>query len=66
MKKELKSLKKGDIFIFNDTTFVVAQKYSQWTKSDDPYLKTSDGQLWYNESLEVELKITTNEKDKTT
>lgn len=57
MKKKIKDLKKGDKFQFNDFIYKVAQKFSQWKQADDPYLKTTDGQLWYNEDLEVEYVI---------
>jgi hypothetical protein len=52
--KKIKQLKKKDKFKFNGKIYEVSQKFSQWKKNDDPYLKTTDGQLWYNEELEVD------------
>lgn len=57
MNVMLKDLKKNDKFVFNSITYTVSQRYSEWKKNDDPYLKTTDGQLWYNEELEVEKVI---------
>ena len=55
MKKVLiKDLKKNDKFIFNYTTYTVRQKFSDWKKDDNPYLKTTDGHLWWFDELEVE------------
>ena len=55
MRKKIKALKKGEKFNFCNTVYIVSQRFSQWKKSDDPYLKTTDGQLWYNDELEVEV-----------
>lgn len=55
MKKVfIKSLKKGDQFKFNNTTYTVKQKYSDWKKNGESYMVTTNGQIfWFNE-LEVE------------
>ncbi len=55
MKVFIKSLKKGNQFKFNDTTYTVRQKFSDWKKNDDPYLATECGEFFYYDELEVEL-----------
>lgn len=54
MKKLIKDLKKGEKFKFNDTIYVVKQKYSDWKKNDEPYLKTVCGTYFEHDELEVE------------
>ena len=51
----IKNLVKNDKFKFNNKEFIVKQKFSQWKENDDPYLKTTDGQLWYHDELLVEI-----------
>lgn len=47
-------LKKGDRFMFNDKVYIVKQKFSEWSKNDDPYLKTECGEKFYHEELDVD------------
>ena len=54
MKKLIKDLKKVEKFKFNDTIYVVKQKYSDWKKNDEPYLKTVCGTYFEHDELEVE------------
>ena len=54
MKKLIKDLKKGEKFKFNDTIYVVKQKYSDWKKDDEPYLTTVCGNIFWFDELEVE------------
>ena len=56
MKKMIKELKKNDKFVFNGYIHEVRQKYAQWKRFDDPYLKTVWGEVFYNGELEVEKK----------
>lgn len=58
MKALLKDLKKGDRFIFNNTTYTVAKKFAEWSKSKEQYLKTTDGWYWYWGGLIVEKIVT--------
>jgi len=55
MKVFIRQLKKGSIFKFNDTTYIVKQKYSDWKKNDEPYLITNCGHIFWYDELEVEL-----------
>lgn len=50
----IKDLKKGDSFKFNETTYTVKQKYSDWKKDGEPYLKVSNGEIFWLDELEVE------------
>lgn len=59
----INKLKKGDLFIFNDTTYEVKQKYSNWKKNDEPYLLTRCGQIFYYDELEVILKTKQDENN---
>lgn len=54
-KVYIKSLHKGEEFIFNDTVYTVKQKYSDWKKDGEPYLKTTRGEIFYHDELEVEI-----------
>lgn len=54
MKENIKNLKKGDSFKFNNTTYTVKQKYSDWKKDGEPYLKVSNGEIFWFGELEVE------------
>jgi ABC-type molybdate transport system substrate-binding protein len=49
MEKQIQELKKGDVFIFNDTKYTVQKKF----RSDDSPLKTECGQLFHWEELKV-------------
>jgi hypothetical protein len=53
MKKFIKDLKKGELFIFNKEPFMVKQKFSDWKKDDNPYLKTTCGKVFWYDELEV-------------
>lgn len=55
MKTLIKDLKKGDRFRFNNMIYVVRQKFSDWRKNDEPFLKTECGQVFWHDELEVEL-----------
>lgn len=55
MKTIIKNLKKGDKFRFNNITYTVKQKFSDWKKDDEPYLKTQSGDVFWFDELEVEL-----------
>ena len=55
MKTLIKDLKKGNRFRFNGMIHVVRQKFLDWRKNDEPYLKTECGQVFWNDELEVEL-----------
>lgn len=50
----IKDLKKNDKFKFNNTIYAVKQKFSNWKKDDNPYLLSENGDVFYNEELEVE------------
>jgi hypothetical protein len=54
MKTLLKNLKKGNEFRFNNTIYIVKQRFLDWKKNDEPYLRTTDDQLWWHGELEVE------------
>jgi len=51
----IKNLKKGYIFRFNNVNYTVSQKYADWKKNNEPYLKTESGEIFYFDELEVEL-----------
>jgi len=55
MKTVIKDLKKGERFRFNNMIHVVRQKFSDWRKNDEPYLKTECGQVFWHGELEVEI-----------
>lgn len=55
MKTFIKTLKKGDKFKFNDRTYIVKQKYSDWKKDGEQYMVTVCGQVFWFDELEVEL-----------
>jgi hypothetical protein len=55
MKTIISKLKKHDRFRFNGIIHVVTQKYSDWRKDNEPYLKTDCRNIFYNGELEVEL-----------
>ena len=55
MKTIISKLKKGDRFKFNDMIHVVRQKYNDWRKNDEPYLRTECDQYFWHDELEVEL-----------
>jgi hypothetical protein len=46
-------LKKGDKFKFNNSVYIVKQKFSDWKKNDEPYLVTQCGQVFWFGELEV-------------
>ena len=52
----IKDLKKGNTFKFNNKIFIVRQKFSDWKKDGEPYLKTVCGQVFWYEDLEVEVE----------
>lgn len=54
MKIFIKDLKKGDMFIFNNITYTVLRKFSDWKKDGNPYLKTLCGEVFWYDELEVE------------
>jgi hypothetical protein len=54
MKKQIKDLKKGEKFKFNNNIYTVKQKYSDWKKNDEPYLTTLCGLKFEFDELEVE------------
>jgi hypothetical protein len=56
MKVPIKLLKKGSRFKFNDTIYIVKQKFSDWRKDDEPYLTTFCGEVFWFDELEVELE----------
>lgn len=55
MKIFISTLKKNDKFSFNNKSFTVKQKFSDWKKNGEPYLLTICGEIFYFEYLEVEL-----------
>lgn len=55
MKIKIKDLKKGDEFKFNQTYYIVKQKFSDWKKNGEPYLKTNCGQIFWFDELEVQI-----------
>jgi hypothetical protein len=57
MKKQIKDLKKGEKFKFNNNIYTVKQKYSDWKKNDEPYLTTLCGVNFEFDELEVESVI---------
>jgi hypothetical protein len=54
MKTIIALLKKDDKFIFNNETYIVKQKYSDWEKDGNPYLISYCGQIFWFDELEVE------------
>lgn len=56
MKTTIINLKKGQQFIFNDKTYTVKQKFSDWKKNNEPYLITKCSTVFWNEDLEVYTK----------
>ena len=59
MKVKITELKKGDKF-FLDKEYTVIQKYFDWRRDGEPYLKATSGIIrgikFYNKDLEVEKK----------
>lgn len=53
MEKLIKELKKEDSFEFNQRSYIVKQKLSDWKKDGDPYLLTYCGELFFSPELEV-------------
>ena len=48
----IKYLKKGSEFTFNNKTFKVKQRFSDWKKDDNPYLVTECGEIfWFDELI---------------
>jgi hypothetical protein len=54
---QIKELKKGNKFWFNNTLYTVKQKHSDWKKDGEPYLLTTCGQIFYFGELEIEQLI---------
>lgn len=54
MEKTIKDLKKNEKFRFNDTVYIVKQKFADWKKNGEPYLVTSCGEKFWYEELIVE------------
>lgn len=54
MKVFIKDLKKGDMFKFNNKSYIVTQKYSDWKQNNEPYLVTYCGTVFTFDELEVE------------
>lgn len=54
MKTIISELKKGDRFMFNGKVYIVKQKFCEWSRNDDAYLKTECGEKFYHEELDVE------------
>jgi len=61
MKMYIKDLKKGENFKFNDIVYKVKRKFSDWKKDDNPYLMTTDGEIFYHDELEVERVLNVEE-----
>ena len=57
MTKQIKDLKKNNVFKFNDKEYRVKQKFSDWKKDGEPYLMTYCGQVFWFDELEVELLL---------
>ena len=53
MKKQLKELKKGELFIFNGFVHVVKQRFADWRRNGEPYLVTLGGIVFDFDELEV-------------
>jgi len=49
----ISELKKGNTFKFNDITYTVRQKFADWRRNDEPYLKTECGQIFWSGDLKV-------------
>ena len=49
----IKTLKKGQEFRFNSRVYRVRQKFADWKKNDEPYLKTNCDQVFWHDELEV-------------
>jgi len=59
----IKDLKKGESFKFNDKVYIVRRKFSDWKKDDNPYLITTDGEIFYHDELEIEKVLNDKEID---
>lgn len=57
MIKQIKDLKKNNVFRFNDKEYKVKQKFSDWKKNGEPYLMTYCGQVFWFDELEVRLLL---------
>jgi len=55
MIKQNKDLKKGDNFYFSGKIYTVKQKFSDWRKNDEPFLKTVNGDVFWFDELDVDL-----------
>lgn len=53
----IQDLKKYQTFYFNDKKYVVKQKYSNWKRDGEEYLKTECGEIFYYGGLVVNVKF---------
>lgn len=51
----IKDLKKYQRFYFNNKPYTVKQRFSDWKKDDNPYLKTECGEVFWFDELIVKI-----------